>query len=198
MRHQFVEHNIDQTDPVTTTTNTNATSTVLNQVPDAIRKFMELPMVSPTSELQLNTQIKTEKLEETSDRSLLVPLFEIPMELQNQYPTDCDFSMVKCKEEPEEHFEITEMPCTTQDMAPQKPKQKPRKRKHDVREAEDTDSATECFESAPDSPKRRRKTAGKMSSVKEFKDLVEEVKVKARKSQQKSIRDQLKARKWFQ
>lgn len=90
--------------------------------------------------------IKTEKSEETlpSDASLLVPLFEVPIKVENgedvNYPED--YSLVECKEEPDVSFEeVTAMPLATDTQS----KQNARKRKA-FTNTEDTDSAPECVE----------------------------------------------------
>lgn len=120
------------------------------------------------SDLEIKPFIKTEKSDETlpTDASLLVPLFEVPIKVENSVDYSLEqevpikvendeimncpggYSLVKCKEEPDVHLEEEiAMPVATDNQ----PKHNARKRKA-FTNAEDTESATECIEtdSAPE------------------------------------------------
>lgn len=84
------------------------------------------------------------------EKSLLVPLFEIPIDEGSRQTTDCssNFSSVVCKQEPEEHIEeVTVMPLSPVNY-PVQPKTSRKilsslKTFADSCSAEDTDSASE-------------------------------------------------------
>lgn len=75
-----------------------------------------MPMESCPSDLDMESIIKQEIPEEAilSDRSLLIPLFEIPINQDNNSPGD--FTFIKCKEEPEVHFEETTVKCEEEEV----------------------------------------------------------------------------------
>lgn len=67
------------------------------------------PVEPSPSDSEIMSNIKTEIPDDNilSDKSLLIPLFEVPInEVQNQDNSPGDFSFVKCKEEPEDHSEL--------------------------------------------------------------------------------------------
>lgn len=106
------------------------------------------PVESSSSDLQIKSIIKTEKLDETisSDKSFLMPLFEESKSEEVNIPDD--FSLVKCKQEPDLHLEeVTASPFSMDDQSVQ-PKGEMRKRKqyttHNAEYSTETDSAPEC------------------------------------------------------
>ncbi|KAG4076531.1 hypothetical protein HA402_011347 [Bradysia odoriphaga] len=110
-RHKFVTHD-SKPGENSAEYSPSSGSNILSTIPDTIRNaFHSLETESCPNDLLLTTAIKTEKPEETilGDRSLLVPLYE---ELINEARDD--ILPVKCKQEPEEHFEITAVPLSTE------------------------------------------------------------------------------------
>ncbi|XP_037032628.1 uncharacterized protein LOC119071719 isoform X2 [Bradysia coprophila] len=155
-RHKFVTHD-SKPGEKSAESSPSSTSNVLSTIPDTIRNaFHDLETESCPDDLPLTTAIKTEKPEETilSDRSLLVPLYE---ELINEVRDD--ISLVKCKQEPEEHFEMTTLPLST-DNGLKKSNRPAKKRNFETNNGsgDETDSAPECLQTSTDAMEERRRT----------------------------------------
>ncbi|KAG4076528.1 hypothetical protein HA402_011344 [Bradysia odoriphaga] len=155
-RHKFVTHD-SKPGENSAEYSPSSGSNILSTIPDTIRNaFHSLETESCPNDLPLTTAIKTEKPEEPilGDRSLLVPLYE---ELINDARDD--ILPVKCKQEPEEHFEITAVPLSTENGL-EISNRRAKKRNFEGNDGggDETDSAPECFETLTDATGKRRLT----------------------------------------